>query len=416
MHKFMMIIWLLVLCVGSISAQEHISPELQTQLDEIETATSVIRKLDRLESTDLAFPTATELEVYLREEFDKEFATDEFADDLLFYVGLDLMDADIDIEAVLFEFLVSQVAGFYDPEEDSMNVILMTGETPEDSIPVLESLTYSHEYVHALQDQHFDLEMLFEQIETSENGDFQLAVLALVEGDATQVMTDFTFKLAEEDPMAMLGAVASAGDTALPEGVPPILEAELLFPYFEGQVFVSQVVNASGWDAINEAYNGNLPLSTEHILHPERYLAGEMPIDVTVPDFAEQIGDNWRLVQDTQVGEFYLREHLGTQLSTRQSRDMADGWGGDKMKLYVDDATGVMMWVIYQVWDTAEDATEFAEGYVEFLDARFGTSSVDGTCWVGDDTMCITQIDDDETRISMAINSEMAMMLLHDAD
>lgn len=420
MQKFLLIVWIVVLSVGAVAAQENVSSTLQAQLDGIETTTSAIRELDRMEPTDLAFPTKAELESFLRQEFDEEFTTDEFEDDLLFYVGLDLMEPGLDLETVLFDFLLSQIAGYYDPDVDSMNVILLSGDQPEDSIPVLESITYAHEYVHALQDQHFDLGTLLDETDTSENGDYQLAVLALVEGDATEAMTNYTMQLAEDDPVALAQALLSAGSDigglSMPEGVPDIIETELLFPYLQGQAFVSQVVNARGWDAINDAFNGNLPQSTEHIYHPEKYLAGEMPIEVTVPDFSTLLGDNWRLAQDTPVGEFYLREHLHTQLNLSMSIHMAEGWGGDKMHLYADDATGDIVWVLYQVWDTPEDATEFAEGYVEFLDTRFDASSADGTCWTGDDVMCFTQIDDDETRISYAMNLDMAMALLTDAD
>lgn len=420
MPKFLLMVWIVVLSVGSVAAQENISPELQIQLDDIELATSAIRELDRLEATDLTFPTVDELEVFLRQEFDEEFTTEEFADDLLFYVGLDLMEPGLDLETVLFDFLLSQIAGFYDPDIDSMNVILLSGEQPEDRIPLLETITYSHEYVHALQDQHFDLGTLLDETDASENGDYQLAILSLVEGDATHAMTDYTMQLAEDDPFALAEALLSAGGDigglTLPEGVPEIIESELLFPYLQGQVFVSQVVEARGWDAINDAFRGNPPLSTEHIYHPETYLAGEMPIEVTLPDFSELLDDRWRLAQDSPVGEFYLREHINTQLNLSMSINLADGWGGDKMHLYVDDTTGDIIWVLYQVWDTAEDATEFTEGYVEFLDSRFGGTSDDGMCWSGDDVMCFTQIDEDETRISYAMNLDMAMALLTYAD
>ena len=147
-------------------------PTLQAQLDEIELTTSSIRELDRLESTDLIFPTKTELELILRQEFEEEFKPEEFADDILFYVGLDLLEPGVDLESAVFDFLLSQLAGFYDPDVKEMNVILMSGEKPEDSLPVMETLFYSHEYVHALQDQHFDLDALTNLIDESENGDF----------------------------------------------------------------------------------------------------------------------------------------------------------------------------------------------------------------------------------------------------
>ncbi len=416
MHKFVFIVMMVIFSLPIASAQDDVSPELQAQLDEIELQTSNIRQLDRLESTTLDFPSTDELEVFLREEFDESYSPEEFADDQLFYIGLDLFEGEVDLEAVLFDFLLSQIAGFYDPETDMMNVILMSGDVPEDSLPILEEITYSHEYIHALQDQHFDLEALLDEVDASENGDFQLAVLSLVEGDATQAMTDYTVILAEEDPLALAQAIFSAGadlgGVAIPEGVPAIIEEELLFPYIQGQVFVAAVINAGGWDAIDEAFAGNLPLSTEHIYHPERYLTGEKPIKITIPDISDLLGDNWRLAHDTNVGEFYLRQYLGTQLGSRQVADMATGWGGDHMLLYVDDATGEILWVLHQVWDTPEDATEFVAGYTEFLNLRFADGQSDGICWSSADAVCFIQANDTETHIVYAPDTALAFALL----
>lgn len=417
MHKCVLIVLLCLMSLTIAHAQDTISPELQAQLDAIELTTTEIRGLDRLEATTLGFPSTDDLEEFIVTEFNEEYSDEEFADDLLFYVAFDLMEPDIDLEEILIDFLLSQVAGYYDPETDTMNVVLLSGEDDENSIPVLEQITYSHEYVHALQDQHFDLETLFDMIDATDNGDFQLAVLSLVEGDATQAMTDYTLILAEENPTglfeAMMAAGADLGGLSLPEGVPPVVGDELLFPYLQGQIFIAHLINAVGWSAVDSAFTDNLPQSTEHIYHPERYLAGDMPIAVTIPDMSDLLGDNWRVAQDTTVGEFYLRQYLGTHLGSHQVADMTTGWGGDRMNLWVDDATGELTWVIYQVWDTPDDATEFADGFVEFLTARFADGDSDGTCWTDADTICFAQIDDTTTRISASLDPELALALLN---
>jgi len=416
MPKYALMILLCLLSVSVIHAQETISPELQALLDDIEATTSDIRELDRLEATTLDFPTTDELETFLITEFDEEYGEEEFADDLLFYVALGLMKPDIDLEAVLIDFLLSQVAGFYDPETDTMNVILLSGEAPTDTIPILEQITYSHEYVHVLQDQHFDLEALLDRIDATENSDFQLAVISLVEGDATQAMTDFTLELAEEDPLALAAAVFSAGadvgTVTIPDTVPAVIEEELLFPYLQGQVFVSAIRNNGGWSAIDTAFRENLPQSTEHIYHPERYLAGDMPIEVSLGTVGALLDDRWRLAQDTPVGEFYLRQHLGIYLDGAQVTAMTTGWGGDRINIWVDDTTGELVWVLHQVWDTPEDATEFADGYADFLDMRFPDGNSDGTCWTAEDTVCLLQVDDMTTRITSSLDPALALDLL----
>ena len=411
MQKLVIISVLIIVSIGLVSAQDTITPELQAQLNEIEAITSSIRHLDRLETTSIAFPTQADLEAYLQEQFESEFGSDEFKDNVLFYVGLDLLEPDIDIETVLYDFLISQVAGFYDAQEQSMNVILISGGVPEDSLPIAESVFYSHEYVHALQDQHFDLDVLDAIIEESENVDFQLAIISLIEGDASQVMLDYAIDLASTNPSAVAEALGNI-DSEIPASVPSVIIDEFYFPYFDGQIFVTYLVKRLGWSVIDEAFTSRLPQSTEHIYHPERYLAGDMPIAVDVPDMSDLLGDQWRLAKDTSIGEFYLRQHLTTQIRANVAKDMSTGWGGDRMKLYVDDRTGDLVWVLYQVWDTPEDATEFADLYSEFLDLRFGRSSNDGVCWSGEETMCFVQIAEDETRISFAMQGDLAFPML----
>ena len=46
----------------------------------------------------------------------------------------------------------------------------------------------------------------------------------------------------------------------------------MIFPYFRGMVFCAKLDQRGGWAAIDEVYR-NPPLSTEQILHPEKYRA-----------------------------------------------------------------------------------------------------------------------------------------------
>src|SRR5690606_19445620 len=115
-----------------------------------------------------------------------------------------------------------------------------------------------------------------------QNPDEAQARLSLVEGDASYVMNQYTVEMAEESPLTLLMQVAIlslGGTTAIPEGTPDILMDELMSPYVDGQNFVEALIAEGGYELLNEAY-ANPPVSTEHILHPDRYLAGDMPIEV----------------------------------------------------------------------------------------------------------------------------------------
>ena len=53
-------------------------------------------------------------------------------------------------------------------------------------------IVLAHELTHALQDQHFNLLMM--PLEVKNDDDLALATSALIEGDATVVMTDYQTK------------------------------------------------------------------------------------------------------------------------------------------------------------------------------------------------------------------------------
>jgi len=63
---------------------------------------------------------------------------------------LGLLEADFDLGTFYTNLLSEQIAGYYDDETKEMYVV---GE----QFSGMERLTYSHEYVHALQDQNYDI-------------------------------------------------------------------------------------------------------------------------------------------------------------------------------------------------------------------------------------------------------------------
>ncbi len=407
----------LLLSVPAVFAQEAfvISPELEENMEAIEEYTSELRELEELEPLAREFPTRQEVIDYLQATFDADLP-DEIAErEAQFYVAFDLLPADIDLRDLYLELLGSQVAGFYDPETKGMNVVLISDETPGDTLPLMEQIVYSHEYTHALQDQHFGLrELGFDSELALSEPDRLLAIQALIEGDATVVMTLYTQAVAAENPFAALQLLAQglqAGNLFLPESTPPILAQELLFPYNDGAEFVLALFREGGWEAVNQAYT-DLPRSTEQILHPERYLDGDVPQEVALESAQAVLGEDWTLLLDRTMGEFYLREYLATQLTRLEARAAAEGWGGDRYHIYQNENTGELAWVMNLVWDTPGDAGEFAEAYESFGDARFEGGEYDTQCWSdADDALCFVA-NEQSSLLAYAPTRELAFALL----
>lgn len=408
---------LLSLPVTGFAQSDDFTPndELVAQMDRLEARTSAIRGLDGLDPVTRLFPTRADVIEFVNSQLEGEETVQLYRDAGQFYIAFDLLPPDADLLVLYRDFLGDQVGGYYDPETREMNVVLLSGSRPSSTLPALEQITYAHEYTHALQDQHFGLDAFLPDELAETNPDAYQARLSLVEGDATAVMTDYTQIITQEAPLLVLTQVliqgAASGSLTIPAGTPPILEDELLFPYLTGSTFVNALRAEGGWALVDAAYTTNPPLSTEQIMHPEKYLAGDVPQEVTLLPDATLTADGWTLLFDRPLGEFFLRQYLDTQLSPLEVIEAGAGWGGDRYHLYVNPTTGERAWVLRLVWDTPQDADEFAENYTLFGDRRFGSAADADGCWQGAaDAVCFITVDD-ASLVSYAPTVELALAL-----
>jgi hypothetical protein len=398
---------------------QEISPALQTQLDEIEALVIELRELEPLTEVNRAFPSREEAAAFVIADFEENAPDELLAAETQFYRAFDFVAGDFDLGAAYGELLATQAGGYYDPETQSVNTIPITIDDLGDELPLLEQITYAHEFTHALQDQHYGLRAL--QTAPGEgNIDGFIAVQSLYEGDATAVMADFLLLAVTEDPTAALSLLSDPdllASAELPEGTPAILEAELTFPYIAGLEFVSALRDHGGWEAVDLAYQELLPVSTEQIIHPDRYLNGDAPAEVTVNADSDALdGEGWEVLIQRTLGEFYLREYLAQQLEGRTARDAAEGWGGDQFALFYNAETDQRAWVLRQVWDTAADADEFAAAYADYAAARIGTNNAAVTpalsCWsAAGEAICLAH-SGDETIIAYAPSRAEAQALI----
>jgi hypothetical protein len=285
----------------------------------------------------------------LEELLDEEWTEEELFRSNMTLRAMGLLTADQDLRALNERLLAEQVIGFYDPAEERMVVVSDQGLTS------LARLTYAHEYTHALQDAAFGT---FEVRDALTDDDAILARQALEEGDATFVMVLWAYQHLAPDE------IADVGTQPVPDmsGIPDWMVAQLSFPYDRGFAFVTSLRAGGGWEGIDGAYT-DAPASTEQIIHPEKYLAGEEPLRVEPPELADVFGRGWRDLEATTMGEamidIWLTE-LGADDATADAA--AAGWGGDRLVVAtgLDDAW-VMGWRI--AWDTEADADEFDAAY-----------------------------------------------------
>ncbi len=315
----------------------------------------------------LSSPSELRHEFQTREEFSM-MASDALIDDETLReterlkglcVVLDLCAPSDDLLQISLSIGREGVLGFYEPEDRVLTLVTGTDEAGP-----LTWLTYAHEYTHAVQDEEFDLSVIRSEEDTF---DSSMAELALIEGDAalTEYLFYETLPPEQQSALAVLleGRTAEYSNSQEVAQAPRIISETLGWEYDAGLGFAFRLYLENGFDTINAAFD-DPPRSTEQIIHPEKYLAGEAPHPVELPDLATALGNNWSLHDTGVLGELLTNVYLDTFLTDQVARDAAEGWGGDRYALLKNDEAETLLALRFS-WDTPADAAEFYQAYVD---------------------------------------------------
>lgn len=221
-----------------------------------------------------------------------------------------------------------------------------------------------HEATHALQDQYYDLPKLH-AVPTTTDGDY--ALLALIEGQAVQVMID---ALIDEQPH-----VAFISKARAPEGSTDAGAYRSVYVYAQGTAFVQALKEVDGYKAVDAAFK-DLPVSSEQVLHPEKYTAEqrEMPdrIEPDLDAIKAALPEGYELGKPDTLGEFETRLVFVQQEATgADSEKIATGWGGDWMIEATKGEHKLSLWIT--TWDTEADGEEFMDALKHLPDLRAWT-------------------------------------------
>lgn len=273
---------------------------------------------------------------------------------------LGMVGSDFQFRPFVRAILTEQVAGYYDPKTREFYVadwIDLNAQKP----------VMAHELTHALQDQHFNLQRL--SAWPHGDADAELAAHALVEGDATLAMAQYAF--AHPELLAALAASASGASEQISRA-PRSLREGLVFPFDKGLAWVMRLQQRGGWAAVSAAF-AKMPLSSEQILHLEKYDAYEAPIKMTIPPIEGLLGRGWSRIDEDVQGEWGYYSTLDEFLKTPDvSAAAAAGWGGDRYAVYEGPSSGDVCLVLLSTWDTPADAREFADAYARRSALRYG--------------------------------------------
>ena len=289
---------------------------------------------------------------------------DKIEGDQLLYETLGLMGPGVSLYDILLTFSTEGTLGWFDLENERQYVVLDSEE-----LTLSHERTYVNEYVNHLQAVNFDIRSKYEA--TEGNDDARLALRAILEGDSA--IGEFVYTSEHFTPEEQEASILEPNE-AFREALnmaPYIAIRTFAFPFAEGLDFAVQLFQAAGnWSLINRAMEMP-PVSTEQVLHLEKYAAGEMPVDVKMPDLGLALGDEWEHVRTGTLGELFIMAWLETDFSPQAASIAAQGWGGDAYSLF-EGPDGEGLLVLATVWDTEQDAEEFFETVQRHTEARSG--------------------------------------------
>jgi hypothetical protein len=345
------------------ATQRGPKPEEQTEdRARIEQQTSELRGLPFKNPVNYKMIERTELRRVLVEKIKEQYTEQEMRDYDRTLAAIGLVPEGTDLLNVLVSLYNEQVAAFYVPEERALY-------TFKDLVfsSNLDKMLLSHELTHALQDQHFDLQKF--PLKIKDNDDLALATSALVEGDATVLMTRWYVE--NIDPSKMLGDLGAmlGQNTAKLREAPPYLRQMLLFPYQQGQQFAMTLFVAGGTGAIDAAFR-NPPTCTKDILHPEKFLRQHAtPERMDLPPVEST---DWRRIGNNVLGEFGTDFILQQGMGAFDAQMLAQGWNGDRYQVYERGTNGPTAFVWATAWEDEQQAGEFEDAYKKVVEKRGG--------------------------------------------
>jgi hypothetical protein len=243
---------------------------------------------------------------------------DRFAGELR---AMGVASGDLDLFAVYDQVVDAGTLAFYDPVDQRVRV-------RGTAMTVGLEVTIVHELTHALQDQHFEVERLYDDdLDSSAS----TALRGLIEGDATRIEEAYTSseltpaEQAEYDEEYAGELETSEAGTS---DVPDFVSATFAAPYLLGQPLVVMLANQGGNGALDDAFR-DPPTTEEHLFDPASFLADEggEELDLDLDDDLEAFDEGpfgspaWYLV-------------LAERIDPKVALDATLGWAGDRYAAY----------------------------------------------------------------------------------
>jgi hypothetical protein len=387
---------------SSAKEETHITPAQAQQLF------SLVDELLQFSSQETGLPikspvkrqltTRAAVESYVKKKFEEDEGAKRLQRGEIVLQKFGLLDRDFALKPFLLALLKEQIEAYYDAKTKTVYMLDWVGI--EDQKPVL-----AHELTHALQDQHVDLEKWGDQtpVDVSRNAredtdhlakdEMDTAREAVVEGQATAVMIDYTLKpqgrslLKDPEIMDLMKQqMSSAENSPVLARAPLLLSESMLFPYREGLSFEQDVWMDQGRAAAFAGAMDRPPSSSWEIINPREYEKRHVPAVPLLPNIHSLVDKLYKPYDIGQVGQLdlhILAEIFGGDQAARDLTSAWDGgiyWAGQRLsaKTTTEQASTQSIALFYlSAWKNESSAQSFAQLYAEDLGRKYSGVQTD---------------------------------------
>jgi hypothetical protein len=366
------LIWILVLAVAAATAADErqdqsraVFAEIDRTLDELANISGL--RLHRKVPSDLI--SKDKVNAFLKKKVKEVSTPNELRAEELTLKKFGLVPPDFNLAQTTVDVLTEQAAAFYDYHAKKL---FITDWTPS----ATREAALAHELAHALADQHFNLKRFIRK--ARESDDEALARMAVMEGQATWLMSEFLARRTGEtlvhndalaDRMNRMSDSGGTGEFPVFEGSPLYIRATLIFPYTGGMRFQQAVVDKNDKAAFAEVFQ-RPPVSTQQILHPDKYFAAAKPAAPDLPKPPPFVQGYKGLIGGT-FGELDHQVLLEQYAGKPAAEEIAPHWRGGQYEIIENKKKDRSILLYASRWEDAASARKFFEAYRKAMSGKW---------------------------------------------
>ena len=375
----------LLLCTAPASAESLRAAELCGQAGKIAAELATISGLKLHHPVPCDFITKEKVNDYLKKRVKDVATPEELRAEELTLKKFGLVPPDFNLADTTVDLLTEQAAAFYDYDKKRLFVTDTTA--PETQEPVL-----AHELSHAIADQNFNLAHFIRQGRKSDDG--ATARLAVMEGQATWLMSEYlarrlgqSLRTSPELVKAMSHLSQTSGDFPVFDEAPLYMRLTLTFPYTEGMLFQNAVIARDGNEGFAEVFR-HAPVSTQQILHAQKYFDNVQP---TLPDLPDpHLPSSYKSLVAGTLGELDESVLLEQFVGKPRADEIAPHLKGSTFELRETKKHERAVLLYAAEWDSDESARDYFDAYRQAMATKWKkmevtTETPDSIAGTGDD-------------------------------